>query len=181
MNIASADPSWWADWLKFTPGWLAFVVTLITGIRKSLNRFHRKALGADDDKLREQLTSTRGLFEEITTRGGLTSSWFLDAERRETARRLRELAERRDDKRLKAALSKVADAWDWAFAAAPPDRWWQSIDLGGHPTTPEERAEEAADQKRCGQQVEVARSGLEEVATARDRLNKLERRNIGRS
>ncbi|MEV6759529.1 hypothetical protein AB0N16_02550 [Streptomyces sp. NPDC051105] len=136
LMVAPPSPThWWDDWLKFTPGWLAFVVTVGAGIRKVWTRFHRVALGADHDKLREQLASMRGLFEEITTQGGLTSSWFLDKDRREVARGLRDLSERRTDKLLKNALSKIAEAWDEAFAVAPPDRWSQSIDWGGYPDT----------------------------------------------
>jgi hypothetical protein len=175
---AAPDPSWWDDWLKFTPGWLAFLVTLGTGVRKALNRRNRLALGPDDAKVRDALTTTRGLFEEITNTGGKTVNWFQDPERRETARHMRDLAARRKDKALREAMGAVAASWDEAFAWAPPDRLFVSW---GRERTPQERAEDDADLERSRKQVDEAHRGWQHVDQTRSRLNELELRTHGRT
>lgn len=178
MNIASADP-WWTDWPKFLPGWLAFVWTLGVGIRKFVLRRHRLALGAADDELREALTTARGLFEDITAEGR-RADWFEAVERRETARKIQDLVDRRRDRTLRDAALKAAQAWNDAFAHAPaasgPMVW-----ISGQYETLQERAEEARVQVQFGKEADVARIGLEDVRAALTRLNELESRSIGRS
>jgi hypothetical protein len=88
------------------------------------------------------------------------------------------LAERRSDPALRAALEGAAGAWRSAFGAAPPRRI-----RGGYvddQPTPQEREQQQADQQRFAQQIEFAHAGLDQVKTALDRLNELERRTIGR-
>ncbi|MEV0483757.1 hypothetical protein AB0I69_24510 [Streptomyces sp. NPDC050508] len=176
--IAAATDPWLADWPKFLPGWLAFAWTLGIGARKVWLRRHHVALGAADDVLREALTITRTLFEDITSNGHQTVDWFEDEGRRETSRTLRDLAERRKDRILCRELRAVADAWDKAFAVAPPMRmsdWFPGIEV-----TPELRQERESDQRRFAEQVASAHTGLDHLKAALTQLNRLERRNIGR-
>lgn len=177
MTLAAS--SWWDDWLKFTPGWLAFIATVGTWIYKGWTRRHTVALGADDDKLREALEAARTRFEDIIAEGR-RANWFMDEERRETARRIRDLSERRKDETLRAELAKVADAWDETFALAPGagGPWVRFMD---QPSTPQERAESARVQVQFGKEADVARTALEHITTALARLNELERRTLGRS
>lgn len=175
---AAAESHWWDDWLKFTPGWLAFLWTLGMGARKLWLRRHKVALGAADDALREALIVTRKRFEDITSNGGRTVDWFQEDERRETARTIRDLAERRKDRILVRELTAVAEAWDKAFAPAPPQRmshWFPNSHLD-----PKVRQEQESDQQRSAEQIASAHNGLDHLKAAVDRLNKLERRNIGR-
>lgn len=175
----AVETHWWDDWLKFTPGWLAFIVTVVTGGRKIWLRRHAVALGADDDKLREALESARTYFEDIVHEGQ-RAPWFTDEKRRETARKIRDLAERRSDETLRTELTRVADAWDEAFALAPgaAGPWFLRE---GQDETPQQRAESARVQEQFGKESDVARRALKHVAVALARLNKLERRTIGRS
>ncbi len=118
---ATAESHWWEDWPKFLPGWLAFAWTLGIGARKVFLRRHHLALGPEADELRTQLTTTRALLEEVTS-GKTGADWFMHEDRRETARGLRDAAERRDDPALKLSLTRVAGTWDEIFALAPPPR-----------------------------------------------------------
>jgi hypothetical protein len=128
--------------------------------------------------VRTQLTAMRTLFTDITAEGRRTD-WFLDSQRQESGRQLRDLVERLGDHKLKRSMTEVADAWDKAFALAPATRgpmvrWTDDV------ITPQERARSAADQKRFGEQSEVAHEALEQVKSALSRLNALERRTTGR-
>ncbi|GAA4016116.1 hypothetical protein [Streptomyces plumbiresistens] len=177
MTLAAS--SFWDDWPKFVPGWLAFVATVGTWIYKAWTRRHKVALGAADDELREALEAARIRFEDIIAEGR-RADWFMDEERRETARRIRDLADRRKDETLRAELTKVADAWDEAFALAPgaagPRVRWMD-----QPSTPQERAESARVQEQFGKEADVSRTALEHIKAALTRLNELERRTLGRS
>ncbi|MGW1063344.1 hypothetical protein ACWD4F_02305 [Streptomyces aureus] len=175
---AATEAHWWDDWLKFTPGWLAFLWTVGLGGKKVYQRRHTVALGAADKELREALETARSRFEDIVHEGR-RAPWFTDDERRETARRIRDLADRRKDEALRAQLTKVADAWDEAFALAPGagGPWIRFTD---QPSTPQERAESARVQTQFGKEADVARTALEHIKTALDRLNVLERKTLGR-
>ncbi|GAA3832429.1 hypothetical protein GCM10022403_076940 [Streptomyces coacervatus] len=175
----TAPPSspWWQDWPKFVPGWLAFLATTYSLARTGLTRFHRRALGPDDTVVREQLVLARAHFQDITSAGGRREKWFMADDRKRTAQSLRDLAERRRNKRLKIAIQRVADAWDEASSLAPPDRILMS--LAGKEMTPEERSRQAADREQLGRQADVARRGIERVAESLSRLNRLEQRTIG--
>ncbi|MFD8392540.1 hypothetical protein ACFV2N_25925 [Streptomyces sp. NPDC059680] len=177
MTLAAS--SWWADWPKFLPGWLAFAWTLVLGARRVWLRRHHLALGPDDDELREALTTTRTLFEDITAHGGRRADWFQEEERRETARLLRDLADRRRDRNLREHLADVARTWDEAFALAPPMRIYDGLVDDWIP--PHEREARRSAQQQLAQQTEVARTGLEHVKAAFTRLNELERRTLGRA
>jgi hypothetical protein len=175
----SVSPSpWWQDWPKFVPGWLAFLATAYTLTRSWLTRRHRLALGPDEDSAREQLTLARTHFQDITSADGQRAKWFTDDDRRATAQVLRDLAERRKDKKLRLDMQDVADAWDEVSALAPPDR--VSIGWAGQEMAPEERLRRTADREQLGRQVEAAKRGIERAAEALSRLNRLEERTTGR-
>ncbi|MGI5134215.1 MULTISPECIES: hypothetical protein [unclassified Streptomyces] len=175
MTLAAS--SWWADWPKFVPGWLAFVWTLGAGARRVWVRRNRVALGPADDELREALTGIRTLFEVITTPGGRRADWFMAEERRETAHRIQDLAERREDSALRGLLAKVTPAWDEAFAAARPTRL---IDGVLDPNAVPDSRKNLEDDRRFAQQVKSAHAGLIHARESLDRLNELERKTHGR-
>lgn len=168
-----------ADWLKFLPGWLAFAWTLGTGARKVWLRQHHVALGPAADELREALEAARTRFDDIVSAGGRRADWFQDEERRETDRKIEDLAERLTDEKLRTALTGVVAAWRVAFGAAPPRRI-----IGGYMEnypTRQDRGEQAAAEKQFAQQVQAAQAGQSDAQSALRRLNELERKTIGRS
>ncbi|MFF0094185.1 hypothetical protein ACFYSF_30085 [Streptomyces canus] len=177
MTLAAS--SFWDDWPKFVPGWLAFLWAVGTALRKLWLRRHKTALGPDDEAVREALTTARTHFTDIITKGGFHSKWFLDEERRDTGQRLKDLAARRDDEELRVAMTNVAECWDDAFANSPPPR--MSIAWAGAPEHPKDRERRQEDTKTRERQVESAREGVKCVEAALKRLNKLERRIFGRS
>lgn len=81
-------------------------------------RRHKLALGAADDELREALITARTRFEDIVTEGR-RAAWFSAEERRETGRRIQDLAGRRADQVLRDELARVVKAWDDAVVVAP--------------------------------------------------------------
>ncbi|MFE1441571.1 hypothetical protein [Streptomyces sp. NPDC058739] len=175
---AAAETHWWDDWPKFAPGWLAFAITIGTLIHKWWTRRHKMALGPDDEAVREALTTARTLFNEIITRGGFDARWFQDEDRRDTGQRLLDLAARRDDEQLRIALTNVAECWNDAFGNSPPRR--AMVSVAGAPEHPSDRMRREEDTKTRGRQVESAREGIRCVEAALKRLNKLERRIVGR-
>ncbi|MFE2552224.1 hypothetical protein ACFXGI_27230 [Streptomyces sp. NPDC059355] len=142
-------------------------------------RRKRLALGPDGTAAREALATTRVLFEEVTSRGGCTAEWFLEKERREAFRTVRDLAERRGDVKLRTAMRHVAASGDDAFAAAPPTRMY--IGSSDQAEALQERAQEAEDQQRFQRQVDSCNMGLKSIEEALTRLNDLERRATGHS
>ncbi|WLW55571.1 hypothetical protein [Streptomyces sp. YU58] len=177
MTLAAS--SWWDDWLKFVPGWLAFLWAVGTALRKLWLRRHKTALGPDDEAVREALTTARTLFTDIIAKGGFHSKWFQAEERRDTGQRLRDLAARRDDEELRTAMTSVAKSWDDAFANSPPPR--ALVAWTGAPQDPRDRKMRQEDTKTRARQVESAREGIKCVEIALKRLNKLEHRIFGRS
>ncbi|MFI5879426.1 hypothetical protein [Streptomyces sp. NPDC051554] len=182
--VAPHSPThWWDDWLKFTPGWLAFGWAfgngIWQGIRKWRNVRHKVALGPADDELREALETARTRFEDIVAEGR-RAPWFMDEERRETGRRILDLAERRSDETLCAELAKVADAWNEAFALAP-GRAAPRVLSTDQPLSPQQRTESARVQEQFGKEADVARAALEHIKAALARLNELQRRMVGLS
>lgn len=176
--MAGTGDPWWQDWPKFVPGWLAFLATIYALGRAWINRRHHLSIGPDADAVREQLTECRRLFGDIVAKGR-RSDWFLKDERRDTAEHLRDLAARRTDRQLRAALETVAETWDKAFARAPGvtgtiGRW------SDQEPTPGERQRRAEEQQRFGEQADLAREGVQQVSVALARLNKLEQRTTGR-
>ncbi|MEV0203722.1 hypothetical protein AB0H97_00825 [Streptomyces sp. NPDC050788] len=179
MTTAAADPSWWADWPKFAPGWLALLVTLGTLTRKTWTVRQNIALGPEASELRTQLVQFRALLEEVGTKH---TDWFLHEDRREVARFLRDSADRRDDETLKLAVTRVADAWDEIFALAPAPRMRVRF-LGGVEETRyrrEDALRAAADLDQFHKMTAVAQTALIDVQIAIGRLNELERRTHGR-
>lgn len=179
MGPMAASPSIWDDWLKFVPGWLAFLVTSGTGLRKAWTRRFHLALGPEAESLRELLISVRTLLEENRAFSHRLD-WFFESERANLGRVLRDSAARRSDPALRLAITRVADSWDELYDLAPamdgtvrrrrnPDRWEEA------PKTPEEFSD------RFQEMVDVAETGLIDIQTALDRLNELERRTTGRT
>jgi hypothetical protein len=176
---AATEAHWWDDWLKFTPGWLAFIATAGTWIYKWSTRRHKLALGPDDDEARKALIAARIRFEEITSNGGMTASWFKDPERREIGRTVRDLAVRRKGAALKQAMEAVAASWDEVLLWSVPDR--PLVHWEGREQTAAERAQFESDKERARQQVDEANRGWRHVETAINRLNELEQKTHGRS
>ncbi|MCC5031886.1 hypothetical protein DMH02_001035 [Streptomyces sp. WAC 00631] len=180
--VAAAAALWWADWLKFVPGWLAFAWTVGAGIRKVWLRRHQLALGPEAEELRKQLTEFRALLEEVRS-GYHRSDWFLHEGRREASRALRDAASRRDDPALKLALNRLATAWDQIFALAPPPRTKVRF-LGGVEEVRQQRnaaLQDARDIDKIHQMTELAQRAQLDVQSALSRLNELERKTHGRS
>ena len=63
--IAVAAEWSWIDWIKFLPGWLAFVATGGTWVWKWRVRKHSLAIGPDPNDLREVLVKAREQFHEL--------------------------------------------------------------------------------------------------------------------
>ncbi|KPI02899.1 hypothetical protein OK074_5049 [Actinobacteria bacterium OK074] len=150
-------------------------------MRKAWTVRQKIALGPEAEELRMQLVRFRSLLEDVTSAERRTD-WFLDEDRREIARALRDSAVRRDDETLKLAATRAAGAWDELFALAPARRI-RSPWVGGSEET-RIRREEAArvpeDRERFSRMTEVARTAQIDVKTAVERLNLLERRTHGR-
>ncbi|GAA4671735.1 hypothetical protein GCM10023347_27130 [Streptomyces chumphonensis] len=179
--MAAADLSW-ADWLKFVPGWLAFVWTVGAGTRKVWLRRHQLALGPEAEALRRQLTEFRALLDEVTS-GLHRSDWFMHEDRREVGRALRDAADRREDQVLKLSLNRLADAWDQIFALAPPVRARRRF-LGGADEVRQHRdsaLQDARDIEQVHRMTELAHTAVLDVQSALSRLNELERKTHGRS
>ena len=125
----------------------------------------RSALGPAPDEVRGALKSARDTFQEIVTRGGEDTSFFLDENRQSISLSLRENAARVGSSALKEALERVAGTWDQAFALAPPDPGPTTIRLDQDWQPDPEYVRRLADV------AEVAQRGLLECADALDRLN----------
>ncbi|MFJ8595506.1 hypothetical protein [Streptomyces sp. NPDC093598] len=177
MTLAAS--SWWDDWPKFLPGWLAFLATVGTWAHKAWTRRHKVALGPDDEAVRLALTTARGLFREIIDQRGFEVTWYLAEERRDAGQRLKDLSRRRDDPQLVEAMTLVAQAWADAAAGAPPSRIMMTY--GDEPQTPRELRRRRKHDEARERQVDSARVGIERVETALERLNTLERKAFGRS
>ncbi|WP_432019162.1 hypothetical protein [Streptomyces sp. 1222.5] len=177
--IAATQTHWWDDWLKFTPGWLVFVWTLGTGVRKAWVRHHKAALGADDKELRAALEAARMRFEDIIAEGR-RAPWFVEDERRETGRKIRDLAGRPRDKTLRTELTQVADAWDKVFALAPGRGDFRELYMPHGNLSPQEQQERVRVQEQFGKQADVARGALDHIRAALNCLNELERKTLGR-
>lgn len=175
---AATEPHWWADWPKFLPGWLAFAWTVSLGARKVWVRRHHVALGPAADELREALEAARTCFEDITSAGGRRADWFQDEERRDTDRKIEDLADRLKDEKLRTALTGVIAAWRSAFGHAPPRRIIGGY-MDSYPTR-QEQGEQAATEARFALQVQAAHAGQSDLQSALRRLNELERKTIGR-
>jgi hypothetical protein len=176
---AATETHWYDDWPKFLPGWLAFLWVVGTAVRKVWLRLQKKAIGPDDDVVREALTTARTLFQDIVAKGGFDATWFQAEERRDIGQKLQDLAERRDDDELRVAMTNVAECWDDAFANSPPRG--VMVAWAGEPEHPDDRKRRQENTETRGRQVESARTGITCVAVALRRLNKLERRIFGRS
>ncbi|TMR88118.1 hypothetical protein [Nonomuraea basaltis] len=193
MTLLEDLASWWngLDWSQAQwgpiPAWLGLLFTfitlttgLVTWVAKRRTRRLRRAMGPADD-LRDALKTIRRLFQDIAAEPR-RSPWFIDEQRREAGQRLRDEAERLDDAKLQKHVRSAADAWDAAFAAAPPSEG-PFIAYAGSDTIISARSDQqrAADGPRFAMQSEQAHAGLSAVGAALERLNRLERKVVGRS
>ncbi|MFD3827119.1 hypothetical protein [Streptomyces sp. NPDC058625] len=106
--------SMWSDWLKFVPGWLAFLATVATWVQNARARKHSLAIGPDHNELRQVLTTAREQFDELGKEEPRRSEWF-DAEvRRGLSTALDDQAARRGDETLKDYIRVVARTWEVA-------------------------------------------------------------------
>jgi hypothetical protein len=184
------------DWLKFLPGWLAFAVAAWTLTDKWRIRRHKVALGPDDAAVREALMTARSLFNEIIVMHGDSSPYD-----KGLTQRIVDLAARRDDAILTAALTDVVKAWSETAALSIDPRLEVDVSMvlrpelrmpGLQPPEPvvpmgesrsarKRRLEvQKTAQETLAKQVDAAWSGKEHVEKALARLNKLERRTHGR-
>ncbi|GHE92927.1 hypothetical protein E5082_05430 [Streptomyces griseoluteus] len=108
---AATKSHWWDDWLKFVPGWLAFVLTMGTLIHKWWTRRQRLAVGPDVDELRELLVSFRGWFSKPLDLP-VTQHWLLKrGQHTDAPQQLRDLMARRSDRTLIGHLDEIAGHW----------------------------------------------------------------------
>ncbi|MGW3407771.1 hypothetical protein [Streptomyces sp. NPDC000888] len=186
-----------ADWLKFAPGWFAAAVAVWTLTDKWRTRRHKVALGPDDPAVREALMTARSLFDGIIVRHGDSSPYD-----KGLAQQIVDLAARRDDAILRAALTDVVEAWnetaalsidpglevDVSMVLRPGLRLpglpslEPVVPMGESRSARKRRLEvQKTAQETLAEQVAAAWSGKEQVEKALARLNKLERRTFGRS
>lgn len=171
-----------ADWFKFVPGWFAAGVAVWTLFDKWRTRQHMRALGADDDALREHLATLRRLFKEIREESR-RQDWFRAEGHRDMDATLMDLAVRRTDRVLTEHLLRIVMMWNSTRVHAPAEpgprvRW-----LGDEPTPPtsEQRAKAELEREQFRKQREASEEGLQLIEGALKRLVQLERRTIGRS
>lgn len=178
---ARQSPYSWAldqdESMSDAPAWTALglsvvnSVTLIVGAQRRRRR--RNAAGPTAD-IRRVLTQARNGLQHLTAIGGESSDWFLAPDRKDTDRRLSDLAQRRDDEQLRRLLDDTAAAWRECFALSPPPRD-PRVYSGGE--DPESYGREDADSaRRKGDVAAAARGGMEVANRALHRLNDLERR-----
>ncbi|MET9101356.1 hypothetical protein [Streptomyces antibioticus] len=177
---AATETHWWDDWLKFTPGWLAFLWVIGNAAWKGLwvRRLHL-AVGPDGDDLRDAILQLRVGFEAVIE--GRVREWDLNKRHfKDVARHVREHAERRNDRTLKGHLISAAESMDQVVDGDPAElrAWVEWVD---EPSTPEEEAEAARFEAQQRSQKEAARRGTDHVTKALTRLADLERRTVGRS
>jgi hypothetical protein len=118
--------------------------------------------------LREQLTT-------VVEKGGLAAPEFLGEDRQRAAQELDHLVAHLHDARLRRACHDVLDGYWNVFASAPPAPGavlWDFDDSRENSGDSEEQRQRA---ERHDRQVEHARTTLDEISRAIDRLNALER------
>jgi hypothetical protein len=125
----------------------------------------KRAVGPATDT-RAALIQARTYFQDISTHGGRSTRYFLDADRKGIGQRLHDLADRTDDPTLCTKLLEVSEVWDnvWGLASPPKE----------YPATGPPSAEELERDRRADLQVEVARNGLQLCQDALSRLNELD-------
>ena len=122
--------------------------------------------------LRERLRQLASLLDEVLAQGGRVTAWFLSADRKRIAEQVREQAARVGDGELRAHAQAAADAWDSAFAYAPPERGLRVYS----PNQPDaykeaDRGRGARMERVCG----AAEAGKAAARRAVERLTELER------
>lgn len=123
------------------------------------------------DEIRNAVVSFRKFFTSVVSTGRVSRDRFY--EQKEAGQNLRDLAGRVEDPDLRTAMEEISNAWDYAFASAPPKRG-KVLNLNQAPS-PGDRAEQAADVKRSDRQVQHAEIALESCKVALERLNALEK------
>ncbi|MEV1199132.1 hypothetical protein [Microbispora rosea] len=161
-------------------GYVSLIIIIVTTVRKAILRRRVVALGPGKE-LREALVKARTRLNDINT-SPRRSSWFLKDERNETGRTVRDFVGQVHDKKLRKFVTEVADAWEKAFAEAPPERPAYSGVLkdGVSTAAPQQAADNAEDMERFQRQADAVKLGLESLNLALGRLDTLEKRIRGR-
>lgn len=164
-----------ADWIKFTPGWLAFVISVGTLVHKWWRGRHARALGPDSDALRALLVDFRTWFG-LTLFNPVSRTQLEAIDGTDGAyQRLNDLAARRSDKQLVQYLGNVADQWGEFSGYLLRDRPYTQ------PNSSDQAEWEAEQERVWVKQQLISAQGRDEVSAALRRLNELERRTVGES
>jgi hypothetical protein len=150
---------------------LVAIVSIVAG--GAAGFLYRRAAHSTDVRrimvaLREQLTA-------VVEKGGLAAPEFLGEDRVRAVQELDGLVARLHDGRLRRACHDVLDGYWDVFASAPPAPGavlWDFDDSRENSGYAEEQLERT---ERHDRQVENARTTLDEISRAIDRLNALER------
>ncbi|MGW2284936.1 hypothetical protein [Streptomyces phaeochromogenes] len=174
MNLGASDSAWWDDWLKFVPGWLAFLGTLVSAWRRRVHRKYKLALGPDGVGLRDALTMMRGLFLEVCSgERAHRRAWFENASRYGAVFRLADQAQRPGDSILQDRVADVTEHWMAAKRHALDTDPFQGSGRFS-------KEQEQVELNNLNLQREQALQGVEAVAAALARMNELESRTHGR-
>ena len=164
-----------ADWIKFTPGWLAFVISVGTLVHKWWRGRHARALGPDSDDLRALLADFRTWFR-LTLLNPVTRTQLEHIEGTDSAyQRLNDLAARRSDKQLVRHLGNVAEQWGEFSGYLLRDRPYTQ------PNSSDQAEWEAEQERVWREQQLISAQGRDEVDASLRRLNELERKNLNAS
>ncbi|MFF7172723.1 hypothetical protein ACIP8U_21220 [Streptomyces pseudovenezuelae] len=161
-----------ADWIKFTPGWLAFVISVGTLVHKWWRGRHVRALGPDSDALRTLLADFRTWFA-MTLDEPVTQTQLQNTDGTTSAhQRLNDLIGRRSDEELIKHLERVGEHWAQFSAYLMPGSPYMQ------PGTSQRAEWEAERERLWDEQRRISEEGRNEVEAALGRLNKLERKNL---
>jgi hypothetical protein len=170
MDLAADMGDWLddaGDWFQ-DAGWVtAWVGLVLSVVAVAGNVFRRRRVRAAGPmgEARSALLDARRAFRDIANEPR-PSSWFLRDDQKGIGERLTDVAPRVGDAELRAHIEAAAKAWNDAWAISPPER----LATPSFPT-----ADQSRDLQRHQTESDSAHEGLEAVAKALDRLNKLER------
>lgn len=164
----------WIEIAKLTPGWLSGVWLVGTAARKAVIRRHRVRIGPAKEA-RELLVSVRSAFRHIAVNRP-TKQWFTKDGRDDLEERLSDLIHRVKDRKLQSALGKIAGCWASITDVTPASGPFALVEGTEYRPTPDEQDEG----RRHQQQRDHASEGMRLVTAALRRLDKLERKTVGR-
>lgn len=164
----------WMDLAKFAPGWLSFTWLAGAATRKAVIRRHRVRIGPAEEA-RELLVSVRSAFRHIAVNQP-TKRWFSEDGRDDLEERLSDLIHRVKDRRLQSALGEIAGCWASITDVTPASGPFAWVEGTEYRPTPAEQDEG----RRYQQQRDHASEGMRLVTDALRRLDKLERKTVGR-